>query len=168
MEDALQRRILVGLTSVAVVAAGLTALVTGADAAPPAGQQDSVNEAVGVDDLPGATEQKRRDMRMEALSDVLSGKRKAQKRGDSTVVKMGKKAAANSKNRGSTPSNCGPTRGWVNVTPSRCAWATPNEPSRNRSNTSGAARPRRTSALRAFDSGVDHRCTPRPKLSIPR
>ncbi len=97
MEDALQRRILVGLTSVAVAAAGLTAVVTGADAAPPVGQQNSMNEAVGVDDLPSAAEQKRRDMRQEALSDVLSGKRKAVKRGDSTVVKMGKKAAANSK-----------------------------------------------------------------------
>jgi immune inhibitor A len=99
MEDALQRRILVGLTSVAVVAAGLTALVTGADAAPPVGAQQAANEAVGVDDLPSASEQKRRDMRQEALSDVLSGKRKAVKRGDSTVVKMGKKAAAKSKNK---------------------------------------------------------------------
>src|SRR4051794_9337398 len=99
MEDALQRRILVGLTSVAMVAAGLTAsLVTGADAAPPVGQ-NTAQEAVGVDDLPSAAEQKRRDMRKEALSDVLSGKRKAVKRGDSTVVKMGQKAAAKSKAR---------------------------------------------------------------------
>ena len=96
----MQRRILVGLTSVAVVAAGLTtALVTGADAAPPVGQQNTANEAVGVDDLPSAAEEKRRDMRQEALSDVLSGKRKAEKRGDSVVVNMGKKAAAKSKNK---------------------------------------------------------------------
>jgi immune inhibitor A len=97
MEDALQRRILVGLTSVAMVAAGLTALVTGADAAPPVSPNSTVNDAVGVDDLPSAAEEKRRDMRQEAVSDVLSGTRKAEKRGSSTVVKMGKKAAAKSK-----------------------------------------------------------------------
>jgi immune inhibitor A len=98
MEDALQRRILVGLTSVAMVAAGLTALVTGAQAAPPVNPQ-STAEATGVDDLPSPAEEKRRDMRKEALADVLSGKRKAEKRGDSVVVKMGKKAAAKSKNK---------------------------------------------------------------------
>jgi immune inhibitor A len=97
MEDALQRRILVGLTSVAMVAAGLTALVTGADAAPPVSPNSTVNDAVGVDDLPSAAEEKRRDMRQEAVSDLLSGTRKAEKRGSSTVVKMGKKAAAKSK-----------------------------------------------------------------------
>ena len=72
----MQRRILVGLTSAALVAtAGLTAVVTGADAAPPVAQKSAVNDAVGVDDLPSPAEQKRRDMREEALSDVLSGKR---------------------------------------------------------------------------------------------
>ncbi|MGH3760403.1 immune inhibitor A domain-containing protein [Actinophytocola sp.] len=100
MEDALQRRILVGLSSVAMVAAGLTAVVTGANAAPPVSPNATNaaahgHEAVGVDDLPSPAEQKRRAMRQEALSDVLSGEAKAIQRGSSTVVKMGKKAAAN-------------------------------------------------------------------------
>ncbi len=77
----------------------MTALVTGADAAPPVGASTTVNEAVGVDDLPSAAEEKRRALRQEALSDVLSGKAKAEKRGSSTVLKVGKKAAAPSKSR---------------------------------------------------------------------
>jgi immune inhibitor A len=96
MEDELQRRILVGLTSVAVVAAGLTALGPAAQAAPPVGDQAKA-AAAPVDDLPSSTEEKRRALRQEALSDVLSGEKQVEKRGSSTVVKMGKKAAAKSK-----------------------------------------------------------------------
>jgi immune inhibitor A len=100
MEDSLQRRIVVGLTSVAMVAAGLTAtLVTGAEAAPPVNPNAVAEAAHGVDDLPSPAEEKRRAMRQEALSDVLSGKRKAVKRGASTVVKMGQKPAAEAKNK---------------------------------------------------------------------
>jgi immune inhibitor A len=81
-----------------MVAAGLTAtLVTGAEAAPPVNPTAVAEAAAGVDDLPSPAEEKRRAMRQEALSDVLSGERKAVKRGASTVVKMGKKAAAETK-----------------------------------------------------------------------
>ncbi|MGB3440349.1 MAG: immune inhibitor A domain-containing protein [Actinophytocola sp.] len=98
MEEALQRRILVGLTSVAMVAAGLTALGPTAQAAPPTGDQANA-VAAPVDDLPSPAEEKRRALRQEALSDVLSGEKKAEKRGSSTVVKMGEKPAAKTKNR---------------------------------------------------------------------
>jgi immune inhibitor A len=96
LEDALQRRILVGLTSVALAAAGLTTLGTAAQAAPPTG--DTANSvAAPIDDLPSAGEEKRRDLRQQALSDVLTGEKTAEKRGSSTVVKVGKKAAAKTK-----------------------------------------------------------------------
>jgi immune inhibitor A len=98
LEDALQRRILVGLTSVALVAAGLTALAPAAQAAPPTGDA-ARSAAAPVDDLPNPAEQKRRALRQEALSDVLSGDKKAEKRGSSTVVKMGEKAPAKSKKK---------------------------------------------------------------------
>ncbi|MFC4853115.1 immune inhibitor A domain-containing protein [Actinophytocola glycyrrhizae] len=94
----MQRRILVGLTSAAVVAAGLTALGPTAQAAPPAADKAKA-VAAPVDDLPGPAEEKRRALRQEALADVLSGEKKAEKRGSSTVVKMGEKAAPKSKNR---------------------------------------------------------------------
>ncbi|MBB4911865.1 immune inhibitor A domain-containing protein [Actinophytocola algeriensis] len=97
----MQRRILVGLTSVAVVAAGLTALGPTAQAAPPAGDQAKA-VAAPVDDLPSPAEEKRRALRQEALSDVLSGEKKTEKRGSSTVVKMGEKAAPKTKNRSKT------------------------------------------------------------------
>jgi immune inhibitor A len=93
----LQRRILVGLTSVAMVAAGLTALGTAAQAAPPAG--DTASVAAPVDDLPSPGEEKRRSLRQQALTDVLTGEKKAEKRGDSTVVKVGKKAAPKTKKK---------------------------------------------------------------------
>jgi immune inhibitor A len=77
-----------------MVATGLTMIGSGAQAAPPVSPEDQVT-TLGVDDLPSAGEEKRRAMRQEALSDVLSGKRKAEKRGSSTVVKMGKKERSN-------------------------------------------------------------------------
>lgn len=96
MEDALQRRILVGLTSVAMVAAGLATFGPVAQAAPVT-EQEQVGAVAGTDDHPSPAEEKRRTMRQEALADVLTGKRKAEKRGSSTVVKMGQKAAAKKK-----------------------------------------------------------------------
>jgi len=80
-----------------MVAAGLTALVPAAQAAP---STDSAHEAsVGIDDLPSAGEEKRRSLRQEALADVLTGSKKTEKRGSSTVVKVGKKAPAKSKKK---------------------------------------------------------------------
>ena len=93
----MQRRILVGLTGAAIVAAGLTPLGTAANAAPPQQVADQVQASSGKDDLPSVAEQKRRSLRQEAVSDVLSGTAKAEKRGSSTVVKVGKKPAAKTK-----------------------------------------------------------------------
>lgn len=81
-----------------MVAVGLTTFGSTAQAAPPAGPSDQVT-TMGVDDLPSAGEQKRRALRQEALADVLSGERKAQTRGSSTVVKMGKKTARGANKR---------------------------------------------------------------------
>ncbi len=97
----MQRRILVGLTSAAMLAAGLTALVPAAQAAPPVTAK--ATEAVpGIDDLPSPAEEKRRALRQEALADVLTGAKTTEKRGSSTVVKVGKKAPANSKKKAKT------------------------------------------------------------------
>ncbi|OLF07120.1 protease [Actinophytocola xinjiangensis] len=92
MEDALQRRILVGLTSVALATSGLAALGPVAQAAPAPAPQVTTP---GVDDLPSAAEQKRRALREAAIADVLTGDRKAEKRGSSTVVNMGSKPGPN-------------------------------------------------------------------------
>ncbi|HEX2132780.1 MAG TPA: immune inhibitor A domain-containing protein, partial [Actinophytocola sp.] len=100
MEDVLQRRILVGLTSAAMVAAGLATLGPAAQAAPSTGGPSAQATAHGIDDLPSPAEQKRRALRQEALADVLSGERKAVQRGDSTVVKMGTKPGPNTRKRG--------------------------------------------------------------------
>jgi immune inhibitor A len=81
-----------------MVAAGLTATGTAAQAAPPAGDT-AKSVAAPVDDLPGPAEEKRRALRQEALADVLSGDKKAEKRGSSTVVKMGTKPAAKTKSK---------------------------------------------------------------------
>jgi immune inhibitor A len=94
-----QRRVLVGLTSVALVAAGLTTMGTAAQAAPPTGDT-AKTVAAPVDDLPNPAEEKRRALRQEALADVLSGEKKTEQRGDSTVVKMGTKPAPNTRNKG--------------------------------------------------------------------
>jgi immune inhibitor A len=94
-----QRRILVGLTSVALAATGLTTLSTAAQAAPPSGDPATA-VAAPVDDLPNPAEEKRRALRQEALADVLTGEKTAVKRGDSTVVKMGTKPAPRTKNKG--------------------------------------------------------------------
>lgn len=77
------RRFLVGLTGLALagsvlVPLGATASATPAPAAGPAN--------VSVDDMPSAPESKRRALREEALSNVLTGKAIAEKRGASTVV----------------------------------------------------------------------------------
>ena len=84
-----------------MVVAGLATLTTAAEAAPPAAPAAPVAHA--VDDLPSPAEEKRRALRQEALADVLTGEKVAEKRGNSTVVNMGEKAApagANGRSRG--------------------------------------------------------------------
>jgi immune inhibitor A len=81
-----------------MVAAGLTALGTAAQAAPPTGDT-AKSVAAPVDDLPSPGEEKRRALRQQALTDVLTGEKTAEKRGSSTVVKVGEKAAPKSKKK---------------------------------------------------------------------
>ncbi|MER6591702.1 immune inhibitor A domain-containing protein [Micromonospora purpureochromogenes] len=85
-----------GLLGLSLTATGLVA-GTSASAAPtpklPAAAP-SVAEPAHVDhDLPNPLENKRRALRQEGLSEVLSGKAKAQKINGSTVVKVGKTQA---------------------------------------------------------------------------
>jgi immune inhibitor A len=92
------RRILVGLSTAALVAAGLTTAGTAAQAAPPQGDT-AKTVAAPVDDLPNPAEEKRRALRQEALADVLTGDKTTERRGDSTVVKMGTKPGPKSKKK---------------------------------------------------------------------
>ncbi|MFL6122743.1 MAG: protease, partial [Actinophytocola sp.] len=80
------------------MAAGLTTMGTAAQAAPPPGDT-AKSVAAPVDDLPSPAEEKQRALRQEALSDVLSGKKKPERRGDSTVVRMGTKPGPTTKGK---------------------------------------------------------------------
>jgi immune inhibitor A len=86
----------VGLLGLSLTATGL-AVGTSASAAPQPKlptAAPSVTEPAHVDhDLPNPLEDKRRALRQEGLSDVLSGRAKAQKINGSTVVKVGKTQA---------------------------------------------------------------------------
>jgi immune inhibitor A len=91
------RRTGVGAVSLAVLV-GLAAspavtaqAVTGSGSAP---QQAAAATKAAPDELPNAFEDKRRALRSEALQDVLKGTRKAERRGASTVVNLGKADAA--------------------------------------------------------------------------
>ncbi len=75
--------------SVSSGAAGNAATLQGA-AAPPVTSE----AAPGSDELPSPMEDKRRELRQEGLTKVLNGTAKAEKRGASTVVKLGTKNAA--------------------------------------------------------------------------
>ena len=94
----MHRRILVGLSTAALVAAGLTTAGTAAQAAPPP-DDTAKTVAAPVDDLPNPAEEKRRALRQEALADVLTGDKTTEKRGDSTVVKMGTKPGPKNKKK---------------------------------------------------------------------
>ncbi|AHI00641.1 immune inhibitor A domain-containing protein [Kutzneria albida] len=87
----MHRRLLVGLTCLAMAGTALVPLGVTASATPAPGAGPS---SVAVDDMPSAPESKRRALRQEALSDVLSGKATTEKRDGSTVVKVGQKPAA--------------------------------------------------------------------------
>ncbi|WP_091668755.1 immune inhibitor A domain-containing protein [Micromonospora auratinigra] len=104
-----------GLLGLSLTATGLMA-GTAASAAPtpklPA-PAPSVSEPQQAEhDLPNPLETKRRALRQEGLSEVLSGRAKAQKINGSTVVKVGTKAAEGPAARGltkSTRTGAGPT-----------------------------------------------------------
>jgi immune inhibitor A len=89
------RRGIAGLAGLAL-AGGLSAVVAlSASAAPPL--QDTAPRGASVaDELPNAAEEKRRELREAGLQAVLNGTAKPQKRGASTVVKVGETAVAGS------------------------------------------------------------------------
>src|SRR5437899_1185063 len=83
------RKLTVGLLSL-TLASGMGVLVGGGAAyAVPAKQSPSVDAASPSDELPNPLEDKRRDSREVAISQVLSGQAAPEKRGASTVVKLG-------------------------------------------------------------------------------
>ncbi|MFB9545129.1 immune inhibitor A domain-containing protein [Micromonospora sagamiensis] len=86
-----------GLLGLTLTATGLTVGTT-ASAAPPAGTPGAAPSAAesahAEHDLPNPLENKRRALRQEGLSEVLSGRVKAERINGSTVVKVGKTQAA--------------------------------------------------------------------------
>ncbi|ADB33728.1 M6 family metalloprotease domain protein [Kribbella flavida DSM 17836] len=87
------RKVSAGLFSLALAATiGLSAASSGS-AAPPQQPAVTANDVSQSDELPSPLEDKRRELRQEALTKVLNGSAKAEKRGASTVVKLGKKTA---------------------------------------------------------------------------
>ncbi|WP_091455201.1 immune inhibitor A domain-containing protein [Micromonospora inyonensis] len=85
-----------GLLGLTLTATGLTVGTT-ASAAPPAGTPGAAPSAAesahAEHDLPNPLENKRRALRQEGLSEVLSGRVKAERINGSTVVKVGKTQA---------------------------------------------------------------------------
>lgn len=109
------RKVAVGLLGLSMTATGLVA-GTAASAAPapklPVAAPSVAEPALADHDLPNPLEDKRRALRQEGLSSVLSGRAKAEKINGSTVVKVGKKAAKGAKagkSAKSTKAGRGPT-----------------------------------------------------------
>ncbi|MGW1345956.1 immune inhibitor A domain-containing protein [Kribbella sp. NPDC002412] len=89
------RKLPAGLFSLALAATAGVGLATAGNAAQPSQQVDAAQvagEASGRDELPSPLEDKRRELRQEALTKVLNGQAKVEKRGASTVVNLGPKA----------------------------------------------------------------------------
>ncbi|SCE67026.1 immune inhibitor A [Micromonospora tulbaghiae] len=110
------RKVAVGLLGLSLTATGLMA-GTSASAAPtpklPAAAPSVAEPAQAEHDLPNPLEEKRRALRQEGLSEVLSGRAKAQKINGSKVVKVGEQAVAGpaaGKAAKSTKAGKGPTK----------------------------------------------------------
>ncbi|NMO54395.1 M6 family metalloprotease domain-containing protein [Actinoplanes sp. TBRC 11911] len=87
------RKVVVGLLGAAMVTSVGAMLPTVASAAPPADPQPAAKSGSSkapIDDLPNPLEDKRRALRTQAVSDVVSGKSKPETRNGSKVVKVGK------------------------------------------------------------------------------
>ncbi len=96
------RKVVVGLLGVAMVTSVGAMLPTVAAAAPPAVPMPAANaDSVGapIDDLPNPLEDKRRALRTQAVSDVVSGKAKAVTKNGSSVVKVGRTQGSGATNR---------------------------------------------------------------------
>ncbi|MEU7956239.1 immune inhibitor A domain-containing protein [Micromonospora humida] len=102
-----------GLLGLSLTATGLVT-GTSASAAPtpklPTAAPSVAEPANADHDLPNPLETKRRALRQEGLSEVLSGKAKAQKINGSTVVKVGKTQAAGRSNARTTASGVAQTQ----------------------------------------------------------
>ncbi|MFI7602791.1 immune inhibitor A domain-containing protein [Actinoplanes sp. NPDC049681] len=79
-----------GLLGAAMVTGVGISLPTVAQAAPPVEPTPAASKRAAMDDLPNPVEDKRRELRQEALNGVLKGEIKTQERGGSTVAKVGK------------------------------------------------------------------------------
>jgi immune inhibitor A len=89
-----QRRTTAGLALAALVSLGLGAVTAPAVAAPVPATGDNSAEAAPVDhDLTNKLEDKRRALRQQAISEVLTGQTQVQQRGASKVAKVGAKPA---------------------------------------------------------------------------
>ncbi|WP_232828075.1 immune inhibitor A domain-containing protein [Kribbella monticola] len=89
------RKVTVGLVSLAIAATfGLSMNQAGnaVTQQPLSGGTTNASEAPASDELPNPLEDKRRDLRQEAITKLLNGTGKAEKRGASTVMKLGTKA----------------------------------------------------------------------------
>ncbi|MEU0095366.1 immune inhibitor A domain-containing protein [Kribbella sp. NPDC006257] len=91
------RKLSVGLVSLAIAATlGLTISQAGnaATKLPSTGGTTTASETPASDELPNPLEDKRRELRQDAITKLLNGTGKAEKRGGSTVMKLGTKAKA--------------------------------------------------------------------------
>ncbi|HEX8626762.1 MAG TPA: immune inhibitor A domain-containing protein, partial [Catenuloplanes sp.] len=87
------RKIVVGLLSVSLASGMGLSLPSAALAAPPVDPPAAApvkKSTIESDDLPNPLEKKRREMRQQAVSDVVSGRIKPEQRGASTVARVGK------------------------------------------------------------------------------
>jgi len=90
------RKLPVGLLSLALAATAGVGIAQAGNAAPPreVNAAPSASEPAAVsDELPSPLEDKRRELRQEALTKVLNGSAQVEKRGASTVVNLGSKPA---------------------------------------------------------------------------
>ncbi|WP_433307297.1 immune inhibitor A domain-containing protein [Actinoplanes sp. CA-030573] len=91
---------LLGAAMMTSVGASFPAMASAAPPAEPAPAAKAGSDAPPIDDLPNPLEDKRRALREQAVSDVVSGKAKAVDRNGSTVVKVGRTQGNGGTNRG--------------------------------------------------------------------
>jgi immune inhibitor A len=91
-QEVFVRKLTAGLLGLALVPAGVFLAGSAASAAPAQPPATTVATGPNPDDLPNPLEVKRRDARKTALNMVLTGKATPQKRGASTVVKVGSRS----------------------------------------------------------------------------
>jgi immune inhibitor A len=97
------RKVVVGLLGAAMVTSVGAVFPSVASAAPPADPTPAAKadiDAAPIDDLPNPLEDKRRALRAQAVSDVVSGKAQTISRNGSDVVKVGRTYGSGGTNRG--------------------------------------------------------------------